>query len=91
MAKRVIMPALGMAQETGLVVTWLKKEGDTKAHATITLERKIITDLMMRRFTIEEAIAEKRIQVSGEEAKLVDMFELMDDFNFMFPTLEPRS
>ena len=28
MAKRVIMPALGMAQESGLIVTWLKNEGE---------------------------------------------------------------
>ncbi len=29
MAKRVIMPALGIAQETGLIVEWLKNEGDS--------------------------------------------------------------
>ncbi len=28
MATKVIMPALGMAQETGIVVSWLKREGD---------------------------------------------------------------
>lgn len=29
MAKDVIMPALGMAQETGTLIQWLKKSGDT--------------------------------------------------------------
>lgn len=29
MAKEVIMPALGMAQETGTLLAWLKKEGET--------------------------------------------------------------
>jgi pyruvate dehydrogenase E2 component (dihydrolipoamide acetyltransferase) len=29
MAKNVIMPALGMAQETGLLISWLKQEGDS--------------------------------------------------------------
>jgi len=29
LAKNVIMPALGMAQETGRVIQWLKQEGDT--------------------------------------------------------------
>lgn len=28
MAKEIIMPALGMSQETGQIVTWLKSEGD---------------------------------------------------------------
>ena len=31
MAKEVIMPALGMAQETGSVVQWLKAEGEAVA------------------------------------------------------------
>ena len=29
MAKSVIMPALGMAQESGVLINWLKKEGDS--------------------------------------------------------------
>lgn len=29
MAKNVIMPALGMAQETGLLISWLKQEGES--------------------------------------------------------------
>jgi len=29
MAKNVIMPALGMAQETGVLISWLKREGET--------------------------------------------------------------
>ena len=29
MAHEIIMPALGMAQETGRLVAWLKNEGDT--------------------------------------------------------------
>ena len=29
MATKVIMPALGMAQETGKLISWLKKDGDT--------------------------------------------------------------
>jgi pyruvate dehydrogenase E2 component (dihydrolipoamide acetyltransferase) len=29
MAKNVIMPALGMAQETGVLIRWLKHEGDS--------------------------------------------------------------
>ncbi len=31
MAKNVILPALGMAQETGKIVQWLKSEGDQVA------------------------------------------------------------
>ena len=40
MAKNVIMPALEMAQETGTVVSWLKKEGDsiTKGEPLLEVE-----------------------------------------------------
>ena len=31
MAVSVVMPALEMAQETGKIISWLKKEGDTIA------------------------------------------------------------
>lgn len=40
MAKDVIMPALGMAQETGLLLKWLKSEGDsvTKGEPLMEIE-----------------------------------------------------
>ena len=40
MAKKVVMPALEMAQETGTVIAWLKKEGDaiTKGEPILEIE-----------------------------------------------------
>ena len=38
MAISVVMPALEMAQETGRLVSWLKKEGDTVAKGELLLE-----------------------------------------------------
>ena len=40
MAKNVVMPALEMAQETGTIVSWLKKEGDaiTKGEPLLEIE-----------------------------------------------------
>src|SRR6516164_3597547 len=38
MATSVVMPALEMAQETGKIVSWLKKEGDTIAKGEPLLE-----------------------------------------------------
>lgn len=40
MAKKVIMPALGMAMQSGILVSWLKKEGDVvkKGDALIEIE-----------------------------------------------------
>src|SRR5206468_12833857 len=34
----IVMPALEMAQETGKIVSWLKKEGDTVSKGEILLE-----------------------------------------------------
>ena len=38
MATSVVMPALEMAQETGKIVSWLKKEGDSVSKGDILLE-----------------------------------------------------
>src|SRR5215813_2579329 len=38
MATSIVMPALEMAQETGKIVSWLKKEGDTIAKGEPLLE-----------------------------------------------------
>ena len=38
MAISVVMPALEMAQETGKLISWLKKEGDSVAKGEMLLE-----------------------------------------------------
>src|SRR5688572_2457728 len=38
MATSVVMPALEMAQETGRIISWLKKEGDAVAKGEALLE-----------------------------------------------------
>ena len=38
MATSVVMPALEMAQETGKIISWLKKEGDTISKGEPLLE-----------------------------------------------------
>lgn len=38
MAKEVIMPALGMAQETGVLVAWFKAEGDQVTKGEVLME-----------------------------------------------------
>src|SRR5438270_10102873 len=38
MATSVVMPALEMAQETGKIVSWVKKEGETVSKGEILLE-----------------------------------------------------
>jgi pyruvate dehydrogenase E2 component (dihydrolipoamide acetyltransferase) len=45
MATNVIMPALGMAQESGVLVNWLKKEGDsvTKGEPIMEIETDKVT------------------------------------------------
>src|SRR5262252_8235697 len=38
MASSVVMPALEMAQETGTIISWLKKEGDAIRKGDLLLE-----------------------------------------------------
>ena len=38
MPLEVIMPALGMAQDTGLIVSWHKSQGDSVAEGDVLFE-----------------------------------------------------
>ena len=42
MATKVIMPALGMAQETGKLISWLKKEGDSVTRGEPIMEIEVV-------------------------------------------------
>ena len=47
MAKDIIMPALGMAQETGLLVQWFKAEGEQVADLRLPASVAAIANLLM--------------------------------------------
>lgn len=65
MATQVIMPALGMAQETGRLVNWLKKEGDAVVKGELLME--IETDKSVLEFEAPASGILTRVTPASDE------------------------
>lgn len=71
-------------------LTYLEGRESAEADATVTLDRPVLTEIMLRTLSIADGVGQGKIQVDGELAKLEELIGLIEDFKFMFPILEPR-
>ena len=95
--KRIVLnwhfPDLSERYVTNLencALTYLSDRDDDEAHATVTLARPVLNQIILRQITLADGIAEDTVTVEGDGAKLTELFALLDDFTFMFPVMEPR-
>jgi len=58
--------------------------------ATVTLKRSDLNAIITEKLTVDAAIAAGTIQISGDAAKVVTLFSLLDTFERMFEIVEPR-
>ena len=61
------------------------------ADATVTLDRQVLNQIAMRQTTLADAIHQGFVKVIGNASKLHELFDLLDDFQLMFPVIEPRT
>jgi pyruvate dehydrogenase E2 component (dihydrolipoamide acetyltransferase) len=66
MAIRVVMPALEMAQETGKLISWVKKEGDLVAKGELLLEIETDKAVMEIESPGEGILAGVKVQAGAE-------------------------
>jgi alkyl sulfatase BDS1-like metallo-beta-lactamase superfamily hydrolase len=71
-------------------LTYLLGRHAENADATVTLPRAALNDVALRETTIADAIANGRVVVDGDVAKVAELFTLFDDFTLMFEVVEPR-
>ncbi len=71
-------------------LTYLAGRTADNAHVTVTLARPVLSQLVLQQTTLTDAIHEDTIALDGDGGKLSELFELIDEFRFMFPILEPR-
>lgn len=71
-------------------LTYLADRTANDAHVTVTLARPVLSQLLLRQVTLADAIRAGTITAEGDAAKLSELFELIDEFYFMFEILEPR-
>ena len=60
------------------------------ADASVMLTRTTLDAITLRQTTFPEAVKAGSVQVTGDPAKLVELFSLLDNFEPMFEVVEPK-
>ena len=71
-------------------VTYLEGQVSADAQLTVTLEREALNQFVIRNQTIDDLIEAGQIVVDGDTGRLRELLELVDDFRFSFPIVEPH-
>jgi alkyl sulfatase BDS1-like metallo-beta-lactamase superfamily hydrolase len=71
-------------------LTYLPDRRSDRPDATVTLERPVLSRLILRELELTEAIAQRLVAIEGDASAVVDLFGLIDDFTLMFEVVEPK-
>jgi alkyl sulfatase BDS1-like metallo-beta-lactamase superfamily hydrolase len=71
-------------------LTYLADRTADHADVTVTLARPVLSQWVLQRLILADAIHTGAIALEGDAGKLSELFELFDEFPFMFHILEPR-
>ena len=71
-------------------LTWLADRHHADADATVTLERDVLTRLVLRDLSFADVLEQGLVSIDGDPARVVELFSLLDDFTLMFDVVEPR-
>jgi alkyl sulfatase BDS1-like metallo-beta-lactamase superfamily hydrolase len=70
-------------------LTALPDRQSDRADATVTLDRAVLTRVILRETTLADALQQGRVAVAGDAARVVELMSLLDDFPLMFNVVEP--
>ena len=56
----------------------------------MTLERAVLTRLLLRELAVPDAVAKGLITIDGDASAVADLVGLLDDFTLMFEVIEPK-
>src|SRR5258708_7653197 len=62
----------------------------TDAHASFTLARAVLDEVIAKQTTFPEAVASGKIKFTGDPMRIGELMALMDEFPRMFEIVEPR-
>ena len=71
-------------------LTYLADRESDGADATVTLDRAVLNRLVLRELTFASALEGGLVTVAGDPAKVIELFDLLDDFTLMFDVVEPH-
>ncbi len=64
-------------------LTYVADKHADLADATVTLDRSVFSQIVMGRISLTEALAQRLLAVDGMEARLMELFDLLDSFQLM--------
>ncbi len=56
----------------------------------MTLDRTVLDSIVLRELTLADAVQRGLVRVEGDPARVVELFDLLDDFTRMFEVVEPK-
>ena len=72
------------------VLTHRQGQQHAQADATVRLARTTLDQISMQRLTFADACKAGQVEVAGNEAALMDLMGMIDNFSRMFPVVGPR-
>lgn len=77
---------LTLSNET---LTHLMHTATDDADTTVATTREVLVGLIVRKLTVENALAAGVLTVSGDATRLADLFAMLDDFDMQFDIVTP--
>ncbi len=74
--------------ENGVLNNTSGKQAE-KADATVTLDRASLDGIMLGETTLDKAVADGKVKVTGDSAKLGQLVSMLDTFEFWFNIVTP--
>ena len=71
-------------------LTYLADRQRARADATVTLDRAVLNQLVLRELSFSDALQARLLSIEGNSAKVTELFSLLDDFTLMFEVVEPK-
>ena len=71
-------------------LTYLAGRHAADADATVALDRATLNRIILRELSMTDAHSQERARITGDAAKLTELFALLDDFTVAFEIVEPR-
>ena len=71
-------------------LTYLADRRSDGADATVTLDRAALNRVVLRELTFADAVQRGLVGIEGAAGRVVELFDLLDDFALMFEVVEPK-
>lgn len=70
-------------------LTYVAGRNAKEVDASLTLDRATMIEIMQQKMKMREAVAAGRVKIDGNPAKLLELFDLLDEFDMNFNIAEP--